>query len=38
MTQYATEAERSVRYRDLDSLGHANNAVYLNTTYSYSFP
>jgi acyl-CoA thioester hydrolase len=29
MTEYATEVALSVRYRDLDSLGHVNNAVYV---------
>ncbi|MFB6156204.1 MAG: acyl-CoA thioesterase [Haloferacaceae archaeon] len=28
MTRYAYETEIDVRYRDLDSLGHVNNAVY----------
>jgi acyl-CoA thioester hydrolase len=29
MTEYATEVELPVRYRDIDSLGHVNNAVYV---------
>lgn len=29
MTGYETEVEIPVRYRDIDSLGHVNNAVYI---------
>lgn len=29
MTEYQTEVEIPVRYRDIDSLGHVNNAVYV---------
>lgn len=29
MAEYATEVELPVRYRDIDSLGHVNNAVYV---------
>jgi acyl-CoA thioester hydrolase len=30
MTEYETEVELSVRYRDIDSVGHVNNAVYVS--------
>jgi acyl-CoA thioester hydrolase len=29
MTEYASEIEIPVRYRDIDSVGHVNNAVYV---------
>lgn len=29
MAEFTTEVELPVRYRDIDSLGHVNNAVYL---------
>lgn len=29
MTEYTTQIELPVRYRDIDSLGHVNNAVYV---------
>lgn len=29
MTEYATEVELTVRYRDIDSYDHVNNAVYV---------